>query len=99
MPTSEARLRDLHRTLVQAAERLEHVREELRREAGGSHAYWRGNAADTFRDHIGGHYRLHHLAAARRHLLDAAALAQAAADRAAGGTANGGAAAPRGVIA
>lgn len=76
--TSEQRLSELHQALTQAARRLGEVREEVRREVVRSREYWEGNAAETFRNHLGDHYRLHHLTVARRRLLEAAALAAAA---------------------
>lgn len=88
--TSEQRLRELYRALVQAAAQLEDVRVEVRRQVDGSREYWEGNAAETFRNHLGREHRIHHLTVARRRLLEAAALALVAADeaglRAAAGT-------------
>lgn len=91
---SEQRLRELHQTLTQAARQLGDVRAELRREVERSREYWEGNAADTFRNHVGEDYRSHHLAVARHRLLEAAAAAAAAAEelehrRAAAGGAGG----------
>jgi uncharacterized protein YukE len=80
--TSEQRLRELHQVLTQAAGQLAEVRAELRRTAAQSVEYWEGNAAETFRNHVGDHYRIHHLAEARRRLLEAATVAAAAADEA-----------------
>jgi hypothetical protein len=82
--TSEQRLRDLHTALIRAADELRDVRARLRHEVEGSGAYWAGNAAETFRNHAGEQHRIRHLSAARRRLLEAAALALTAANEAAG---------------
>ncbi len=72
---------DLHQALAQAAGQVADVRDRLRREVEESRTYWEGNAADTFRNHVGEGYRDHHLAVAHHRLLDAAQLAlQAAAE-------------------
>jgi uncharacterized protein YukE len=87
---AEQRLRELHLTLNQAAARLGEVRAELRRETAQSQEYWEGNAADTFRSHVGEQHRVHHLTAARSRLLEAAALAAAAAEEIASRAPGGG---------